>query len=82
MLGLGLNEYNAIGGNAVSSYSWNTQYRCSNSISYAVLKTSGFKTSIYGGLGIATLIYGKQNLDGNFLDLSSKEISGLLYHPN
>jgi hypothetical protein len=83
MLGLGLNEYNAIGGNAVSSYSWNTQYiGVQNSISYAVLKTSGFETSIYGGLGIATLIYGKQNLDGEFLDLSSqKEFSGLLLSP-
>jgi hypothetical protein len=40
-----------------------------------------FKTSIYGGLGIATLIYGKQNLDGNF-GLSSQKNFQAYYHPN
>jgi hypothetical protein len=82
-IGLGLNEYNAIGGNAVSSYSWNTQYLgVQNTFSIAFVKKRGFEASANGGLGISTLIYGKQNLNGQFLDLSSqKEFSGLWIAP-
>lgn len=82
-IGLNLNEYNAIGGNMAATYSWNTQYLgVQNTLSYAFMNFSGFETSIQGGLGIATLIYGKQNLNGQYLDLSSqKEFSGLLLTP-
>jgi hypothetical protein len=82
-VGLSLNEYNAIGGNQVSSYSWNTQYLgVQNTFSLAFVKKSGFEGSINGGFGLATLIYGKQNINGQYLDLSSqKEFSGLWIAP-
>lgn len=83
-IGMSLNEYNAIGGNAVNSYSWNTQYLgIQNTFSIAFVKKSGFSASASGGLGIASLIYGKQNRNGEFLDLSSqREFSGLWIAPN
>lgn len=83
-VGLSLNEYNAIGGNAVNSYSWNTQYLgVQNTFFFAFVNTGGFEASANGGLGIATLIYGKQNSNGQYLDLSSqKEFSGLWITPN
>jgi hypothetical protein len=82
-VGLGLNEYNAICGNAVNSYSWNTQYLgIQNTFSIAFVKASGFEASANAGLGINTLIYGKQNTNGQYLDLSSqKEFSGLWLAP-
>ena len=82
-IGLSLNEYNAIGGNAVSSYSWNTQYLgVQNTFSIAFVKKRGFEASANGGLGISTLIYGKQNINGEYLDLSSqKEFSGIWVAP-
>ncbi len=82
-IGLNLNEYNAIGGNTVSSYSWNTQYLgVQNTFSIAFLKASGLEVSANAGLGINTLIYGKQNINGQYLDLSSqKEFSGLWIAP-
>lgn len=82
-VGLGLNEYNAIGGNAINSYSWNTQYLgVQNTFSIAFVKASGFEASANAGLGINTLIYGKQNINGQYLDLSSqKEFSGLWLAP-
>lgn len=82
-VGLSLNEYNAIGGDINSSYSWNTQYMgIQNTFSIAFVKKSGFEASANGGLGISTLIYGKQNLNGQYLDLSSqKEFSGIWIAP-
>jgi hypothetical protein len=82
-IGLSLNEYNAIGGNAVSSYSWNTQYLgVENTFSIAFVKKRGFEASANGGLGISSLIYGKQNINGEYLDLSSqKEFSGIWVAP-
>lgn len=76
--GLNLNEYNAIAGNTVSSYSWNTQYLgVQNSFSVSLVKKRGFEASANGGFGISTLIYGKQVINGEYFDLSSqKEFSG------
>lgn len=82
-VGLVLNEYNAIGGNAINSYSWNTQYLgVQNTFSIAFVKANGIEASANAGLGINTLIYGKQNTNGQYLDLSSqKEFSGLWLAP-
>ena len=82
-IGLSLNEYNAIGGNAVSSYSWNTQYLgVENTFSIAFVNWNGLQASVNGGLGISSLIYGKQNINGEYLDLSSqKEFSGIWIAP-
>ena len=82
-VGLSLNEYNAIGGDINSSYSWNTQYMgVENTFSIAFVNWKGLQASANGGFGISTLIYGKQNLNGQYLDLSSqKEFSGLWIAP-
>lgn len=82
-IGLSLNEYNAIGGNTANSYSWNTQYLgIHNVVSYSLLNRSSFDVNIKGGLGLASLIYGKQEINGTFLDLGSqKEFSGLIIQP-
>ena len=82
-VGLSLNEYNALGGDINSSYSWNTQYMgVENTFSIAFVNKSGFQASAQGGLGISTLIYGKQNLNGQYLDLASqKEFSGIWIAP-
>ena len=82
-IGLSLNEYNAIGGNAVSSYSWDTQYLgVENTFSIAFVNWNGLQASVNGGLGISSLIYGKQNINGEYLDLSSqKEFSGIWVAP-
>jgi hypothetical protein len=83
-IGLSLNEYNALGGDINSSYSWDTQYMgIENTFSIAFLNKGGFQASANGGVGISTLIYGKQNLNGQYLDLASqKEFSGLWIAPN
>lgn len=82
-IGMNLNEYNAIGGNAVNSYSWNTQYLgIQNTFSYAFITTGGLEATVNGGLGLATLIYGKQNINGQFMDLSTqKEFFGIWLAP-
>ena len=82
-IGMSLNEYNALGGSTVNSYSWNTQYLgVQNTFSIAFVKKRGFEASANGGLGISTLIYGKQNINGQYLDLASqKEFSGLWIAP-
>jgi opacity protein-like surface antigen len=82
-IGMNINEYNAIGGDYIDSYSWNTQYLgIQNTFSIAFLKKNGFEASANAGLGISTLIYGKQNINGHYLDLSSqKEFSGLWVAP-
>ena len=82
-VGLSLNEYNALGGDAFSSYSWNTQYMgVENTFSIAFVNWNGLQASANGGVGISTLIYGKQNLNGQYLDLTSqKEFSGIWIAP-
>lgn len=82
-VGLSLNEYNAIGGDINSSYSWNAQYMgVENTFSIAFVNWKGLQASANGGVGISTLIYGKQNLNGQYLDLSSqKEFKGLWIAP-
>lgn len=82
-VGLGLNEYNAIGGDINSTYDWNTQYLgIANTLSWAFVNLAGFQGTINTSLGIEHLIYGKQNLNGEYLDLSKqKEFSGIWLSP-
>ena len=82
-IGMNINEYNAIGGDSVNSYSWNTQYLgLQNTFSIAFINKNGFEVSVNAGLGISSLIYGKQNINGHYLNLSSqKEFSGLWLAP-
>lgn len=83
-VGLSLNEYNALGGDSNSSYSWNTQYLGINNIfSIAFVKWKGLLASAQGGVGLSTLLYGKQNLNGQYLDLASqKEFKGIWLAPH
>lgn len=82
-VGLGLNEYNAVGSDSANSFSWNTQYlSVQNRISYLILLSNKFNLGLNGGLGLATLIYGKQEVNGTYYNLSSqKEFSGLFIQP-
>jgi len=81
-VGLSLNEYNAFGNDA-TDYSWNTQYAgVENTVSYSFVHTSGFDVDVHGGLGFSTIVYGKQEINGNYFDLTSqKEFSGLVISP-
>lgn len=82
-IGLNLNDYNAIGGDTVNSYSWNAQFLgVKNSISCSLFDRRSFDIGISGGLTIATLVYGKQIRNGTYLDLmSQKEFSGVIVQP-
>jgi hypothetical protein len=82
-LGLNLNEYNALGDSVFNSYSWNTQYLgLKNSLSYSLFGRNSFDVALSGGLTLATLIYGKQEINGTYLDLmKQKEFSGLIVQP-
>lgn len=82
-VGLSLNEYNAVGGDTVNTYRWNTEYLgIQNTLFYSFFNNDSFNVGAKTGLGIATLLYGKQEINGTFYDLSSqKEFSGLLILP-
>jgi len=87
--GLSLNEYNAIGGIASSSYRWDTKYLgVQGGLSYSFFPYStGSKNNldflIKTGLKGATIIYGKQEIDGIYYDLvHQKEFSGIVLEPS
>ncbi|MFA9189231.1 hypothetical protein AAGV33_14890 [Flavobacterium sp. FBOR7N2.3] len=83
--GIALNEYNAIGGNSANSYRWDTEYL---GLHGALLYQ--FYTHIVGSknkidflakarLNAATIIYGKQEINGMYYDLiNENEFSGLI----
>lgn len=79
-LGLSYNQYNTIGGDSADTYTWNTEYAgVNNRLSYSIFKNNHFAIAAKVGLGFSTLVYGKQEINGIFYDLSSeKEFSGLL----
>ena len=83
-LGLSYNQYNTIGGDSADTYTWNTEYLgINNSLFYSIFKNNSFDLAAKAGLGLATLVYGKQEINGTFYDLSSqKEFSGLLLEPS
>ena len=83
-LSLSYNQYNTIGGDTANTYTWNTEYvGINNSLYYSIFKNNSFDIAAKAGLGLATLGYGKQEINGTFYDLSSqKEFSGLLVEPS
>ena len=84
-IGLALNEYNSVGGNPTNSYSWNTQFLGIQShASYSLLNNrSSFDILPQIGINIATIINGKQTINGIYFDLTKeKEFSGLVVTPS
>lgn len=83
-LALALNEYNSFGGNSASSYSWNTEYLgVQGGFTYSIMPRNSFDILPKIGLNMATLISGKQSIDGTYYDLTKeKEFSGLLLTPS
>ena len=81
---ISLNQYNAKGGNNIDQYSWDTNYiGWNNYINYSFLSQKQFlDISIKGGLGIATIINGKQQMGGQIFDLKyNNEFNGLWIYP-
>lgn len=79
-----LNQYNAKGGNNVDAYSWNTNYLgWNNYLNFSFLDKKKFiDISIKGGLGISTIINGKQQIGGEVFDLKfNKEFNGMWISP-
>jgi hypothetical protein len=83
-LGLALNEYNNSGGNSVNSYSWETQYLgLQGGLTYSIVDRGNFDILPKLGLNMATLVSGKQSINGAYYDLTKeKEFSGLLVTPS
>lgn len=82
-IGLSLNEYNAVGNSAINTYTWNTDYLgVVNAVNYTFFNKYDFDVSVKGGIGLSTIIYGKQNTNGAYFDLlSQKEFSGIFIQP-
>ena len=82
-VGVNLNECNVIAGSLANSYSWDTKYLgVNNSLDLNVPLTSNFKLFFKVGLNLATIIYGKQSINGAIYDLKSQdEFSGLTFIP-
>jgi hypothetical protein len=82
-IGVNLNEYNAVAGDFVNSYKWNTKYLgVNNSINFMVPITTNFKLDIKAGINLSTIVYGRQEINGAFFDLKDQdEFSGLNFMP-
>ncbi|WP_396168718.1 outer membrane beta-barrel protein [Flavobacterium sp.] len=83
-LGLALNEYNNTGGNSANSYSWETQYLgLQGGLMYSIVDRGNFDILPKLGLNMATIVSGKQSINGTYYDLTDeKEFSGLLVTPS
>lgn len=84
-IGIQLNRYNATSSSNSNSYSWNTDYiGIFNSLNYKFLKiNSKVSASINGGLGMNTIIYGIQSINGEYFSLKKqKEFSGIFIEPH
>lgn len=83
--GLSLNDYNAIGGNSTNSYRWDTQYLglhgglLYNFYSYTATSKNRIDFLVKTRLNAATIIYGKQEINGVYYDLiHENEFSGIV----
>lgn len=83
-LSLALNEYNSVGGNSANSYSWNTDYLgVQGGFTFSIMSRSNFNILPKFSLNMATLISGRQSIDGTYYDLiKEKEFSGLVLTPS
>jgi len=82
--GLALNEYNSVSFDKVNNSSWETQYLgLQGGLSYSIFELGDIDIVSQFGLNLATLISGKQYLDGAYYNLyKEKEFSGLLATPS
>ena len=88
-VGVAFNEYNALGSSLNSSYRWETQYLGAQGGLDYVLPTNtsapkkGLAIVIGTALNLATIVYGKQEINGSYYNLmKQKEFSGLLLEPS
>ncbi|WP_310595896.1 hypothetical protein [Flavobacterium sp.] len=81
--GLGLNEYNALAGNTVNSYKWNTKYLGIRAgFEYEFVEIQNIKLVPLVGMNLSSIIYGKQEINGAIYDISNhSEFSGLKLIP-
>jgi hypothetical protein len=78
------NQYNALGANGVSLYSWNTNYLgIQNTISYTVLKSRNeIEVKLKAGFNTSTIVNGQQLLNNHYYDLSKyEEFKGIVIQP-
>lgn len=87
--GLSLNDYNAIGGNSAISYRWNTKYLgIKGGLGYSFFPNEyngGQNLNLVLNMGLtgASIIYGKQEIDGVYYDLvHNEEFSGVVLEPS
>lgn len=81
---LGLEQYNATGGNySANNLVWETNYANLKGLGYfKVLDNDINQIAIKGGLGLATLIHGRQEINGARYDLLKEaEFKGLFISP-
>ena len=81
-VGLILNEYNAIVGVPYASVKWDTGYvGIQTAIVCPVVELDFFTLDVKAGVGVNTILYGKQDLNGVVYDLRrSKDFKGALFH--
>lgn len=82
-IGITLNDYNAVAGSQSESYEWDTKYiGIQNALSYNFIVSNDFQLAVKGGVNLATIIYGKQNINGAVYDLMGQdEFSGIFLSP-
>jgi hypothetical protein len=83
-LGLALNEYNSIGGDSFSRYSWETNYLgIQTRYYYSFFDSQDLDIVPTIGFNISTLINGQQTIDTSVFDLTKeKEFAGVLVTPS
>lgn len=81
--GLGIHEYNALAGNFANSYRWNTKYLgLRTGFEYNFLELPKFQLVPLFGIQFASIIYGKQEINGSFYDITSNaDFKGLKLIP-
>ena len=83
-LGVALNEYNSIGGDSFSRYSWETNYLGIQTKYYYSLIDNLYLDIVPNiGLNISTLINGQQTIDASVFNLTKeKEFAGVVVTPS
>jgi hypothetical protein len=83
-LGLALNEYNSIGGDSFSRYSWETNYLgIQTRYYYSFFDSQDLDIVPTIGFNISTLINGQQTIDASVFDLTKeKEFAGVVVTPS